>query len=221
MKRFLAIAAFAVLGAAPSFAQNPVAAGAATGAAAGGAVAGPPGAAVGTVTGAAVGAAAGLAGTVVSAPFIAVGALASGPGYVDAWTFRRMAASTNLFEIQSSQLALQRSRNPAVRAFATRMIADHSRATAALAQFGAPWEYGGGGLDPRHAAMLNQLSAAGGRGFDRLYARMQIMAHQESVSLFSTYAQTGEWWELRQFAARTVPAMQMHLGMAARVARRV
>lgn len=220
MKRIFAAAAFALLGAAPSFAQNPVAAGAATGAAAGGAVAGPPGAAVGAVTGAAAGAAAGLAGAAVAAPGAVIGAVTApfgGPSYVDAWTFRRMAASTNLFEIQSSQMALARSRNPAVRAFAQRMIADHTRATAALAQFNYDVQPA---LDPRHAAMLQQLSSARGRAFDRLYARMQVVAHQETVGLFSTYAQTGDWWELRQFAGNTVPRMQAHLGMAMALSRR-
>jgi putative membrane protein len=198
-------------------AQNPVASGARTGAAAGGAVAGPPGAAVGAVTGAAAGAAAGLAGAAVAAPAAIFGSL-GGAGFVDAWTFRRMANSTNLFEIQSSRMALQRSRNPAVRRFAQQMLADHTRATAALAQFNYDTPPA---LDPRHAGMLQQLSAARGRAFDRLYARMQVMAHQETVALFSTYAQTGEWWELRQFAGQTVPRMQAHLQMAVAVSRRV
>lgn len=220
MKRFFAVAVFAVLGAAPSFAQNPVAAGAATGAAAGGAVAGPPGAAVGAVTGAAAGAAAGLAGAAIEAPAIALGAVTApfgGPGYVDAWTFRRNAVSSNLFEIQSSQLALQRSRNPAVRAFARRMIADHTRAMAVMAPFNYDIQPA---LEPREAAMLQQLSTAGGRNFDRLYARMQVMSHQQTIALFNTYAQTGEWYELRQVAGQMLPSLQGHLAMAATLTRR-
>src|SRR3954454_15419223 len=46
--------------------------------------------------------------------------------------FRVMALQSDSFEIQSSQLARQRSRNPAVRSFAQRMIRDHSMTSQAL-----------------------------------------------------------------------------------------
>src|SRR3954471_24173775 len=46
--------------------------------------------------------------------------------------FRAMALQSHSFEIQSNQLARQRSRNPAVRSFAQRMIRDHSMTSQAL-----------------------------------------------------------------------------------------
>jgi predicted outer membrane protein len=58
-------------------------------------------------------------------------------------TFRIMSAQSDAFEIASSQLALQRSRNPRVRAFAQRMIVDHSATSQAL-NGGQP-VYGPGG----------------------------------------------------------------------------
>src|SRR4051812_38231881 len=50
--------------------------------------------------------------------------------------FRAMAPQSDSFEIQSSQLARQRSRNPAVRSFAQRMIRDHSMTSQALSRCG-------------------------------------------------------------------------------------
>src|SRR3954470_22159572 len=68
--------------------------------------------------------------------------------------FRAMALQSDAFEISSSQLALERSRNPAVRSFARQMIQDHSMTTQAL---GGPVGVAVGqvALDARHASMLN------------------------------------------------------------------
>jgi predicted outer membrane protein len=46
--------------------------------------------------------------------------------------FRQMAMASDGFEIASSRLALERSRNPRVRAFAREMITDHGATSAAL-----------------------------------------------------------------------------------------
>src|SRR5919112_5376990 len=43
------------------------------------------------------------------------------------------ATSSNLFEIESSRLALQRARDPEVRRFARQMIRDHNMATRRMA----------------------------------------------------------------------------------------
>ncbi|ACL58635.1 DUF4142 domain-containing protein [Methylobacterium nodulans] len=46
--------------------------------------------------------------------------------------FRQMALMSNAFEVRSSQIALQKSRNPRVRTFAHEMIRDHRAANVAL-----------------------------------------------------------------------------------------
>lgn len=53
---------------------------------------------------------------------------------VEAVEFVRMAAISDMFEIQSSQLAMQRSQNPQVRQFAQEMAQDHQRTTNELQQ---------------------------------------------------------------------------------------
>ena len=154
-------------------------------------------------------------------------------------TFRQMAMMSDMFEIQSSRLALERSRNPAVRRFASVMVRDHQRTSAALmggpagappggpvgAAVAAPFAVAGaaaggmgmGGLDARHAAMLSQLQAAQGRQFDALYAQMQAQAHQEAVGLFTAYVRSGTDPGMRAFAQSVLPSLQHHLGMARRL----
>lgn len=63
--------------------------------------------------------------TSISAPAFAQAAM-------DSQTYRTMAAQADAFEIASSQLALERSRNPTVRRFAQQMIRDHAQTSQAL-----------------------------------------------------------------------------------------
>jgi predicted outer membrane protein len=51
---------------------------------------------------------------------------------MDSQTFRQMAMQSDAFEIASSRLALERSRNARVRDYAQNMIADHSQTSQAL-----------------------------------------------------------------------------------------
>src|SRR5215218_4113208 len=130
--------------------------------------------------------------------------------------FRAMALQSDTFEIASSQLALQQSRDPAIRSFAQRMVQDHSMTSQAL---GVP-AGSAVALDARHAAMLNQLAPTSGRSFDAAYAQMQVMAHQEAVGMFTAYAQGGVDPAMRAFAQQVLPSLQHHLAMAQRLAGR-
>jgi putative membrane protein len=127
--------------------------------------------------------------------------------------FRAMALQSDAFEIASSQLALQRSRNPAIRSFARQMVQDHSMTSQAL---GVP-AGSAVALDARHASMLNQLAPLSGRAFDAAYGQMQVMAHQEAVGMFAAYAQGGVDPAMRAFAQQVLPSLQMHLTMAQRL----
>ena len=67
---------------------------------------------------------------------------------IDSATFRQMALASDAFEIESSRLALQRSRNPRVLSYARQMIRDHAMTSQALnggqAVYGANGEILGG-----------------------------------------------------------------------------
>ncbi|HEU4517961.1 MAG TPA: DUF4142 domain-containing protein [Microvirga sp.] len=229
--------------------------------------------------------------------------------------FRQMAMMSDSFEIASSRLALERSRNPRVLAYARNMIQDHAMTSQALnggrAVYGAGGELAGtatgaltgagigavvggpvgaavgagiggaagasasaannpggpgrtvggtlagagvgavvggpvgaavgagiGGaagaaadttgavaapiqvatpLDARKSAMLNELAAASGSRFDRLYGQAQRMAHQEALGLFTAYAQSGSDPQMVAFAQSVIPHLEQHLAAARRL----
>lgn len=127
----------------------------------------------------------------------------------------RKAATSNLFEIQSSRLALQRSRNPAVRHLARQMIADHTalaaRMNAMLARNGIrpPPPV----LDSAHRYLVRQLAATPAPAFDRVYLGQQLNAHVQAVSLLSRYERGGTNPVLRSGAANALPVVEQHLAM--------
>jgi putative membrane protein len=72
-------------------------------------------------------------------------------------------------------------------------------------------------LSPRHQNMLAELRNVPAAQFDDRYMAQQVMAHQEALNLHRTFAERGDRPALRDHAARTVPAVQMHLDMAQRM----
>lgn len=131
--------------------------------------------------------------------------------------FLAQAGSGSQFEIQSSQLALQASQNPAVRNFASLMIADHTRmarAMAAAAQ-SAGIQPPAPALLPEQQAALAQLQAAGtGPNFDMAFRQAQITGHQGALGLMQNYATSGDVPALRTAAQQAIPTIQMHLQQA-------
>ena len=129
--------------------------------------------------------------------------------------YMAMAASGDQFEIQSSQMALQMSQNPAVQSFARLMIAHHQAMSANLmsAAQSAGLTPPPPTLMPQHQQMLQQLQAAG-PNFDQAYKDAQIMAHQQSLELHQGYANGGDVPALRSVASAAVPIVQQHLASA-------
>ncbi len=147
------------------------------------------------------------------APATASPSAATAPSTAD---FVKNAAISGMFEIQSSELALHK-RVRADRRFAEHMIRDHQRLAAQLKQIvradhvDAPVP---SKLDDEHQKMLDKLRGESGRDFDKDYDQMQQQGHQEAVSMFQAYAQSGDNAALKRWAQKTLPTLQDHLGMA-------
>lgn len=134
--------------------------------------------------------------------------------------FRQEAMNSDAFELRSSRLAIQRSRNQAVRSYARDMVRDHGKSSAMLMEMGngttatAGRQRAASTLDPRRAQMYEQLRAQRGRAFDALYVQMQVQAHEEAVTLFTSYSSNGSDPALRAFATETLPTLREHLAEA-------
>jgi putative membrane protein len=145
---------------------------------------------------------------------------------VNATEFARMAAMSDMYELESSRLAAQRSQNTQVKEFAQHMMRDHQKTTTELQQMirqasAAPLSgmQMPQSLDQRHQAMVQQLQGAQGAQFDRLYIQQQVQAHQMAVDMFRNYSQSGDNAALKQWASQTLPSLQQHLQQAQQLQR--
>lgn len=132
---------------------------------------------------------------------------------VDTPHFLAQVMSSNQFEIDSSELAKEKSQDENVLAVAAMIIADHTAASqkleALLADHPAkPAEPAG--LSPKHEKMLSQREAAEGADFNTLYIDMQGQAHMEAIGLFRAYVGSGDDAVLVGFAKETLPALETH-----------
>jgi hypothetical protein len=96
-----------------------------------------------------------------------------------------------MFEIESSKLALDRSQAGPVKAFAQRMVDDHSAAAVKFkeAVLDAKLAMPPDKLDAKHRANVDELAGKQGGDFDKAYIEAQYKAHVETVDLFKGYAQ--------------------------------
>lgn len=126
------------------------------------------------------------------------------------------AGQSDLFEITSALVALNRTQNAEVRAFAQRMIEQHTKATnAALAAAKtsgvvAPPPV----LDASLRQMVTALLSAPAAEFDRTYLSQQVPAHRQALQVVTGYARSGDEAAIRAAAAAAVPVVADHLRRA-------
>ncbi|MDD4616982.1 MAG: DUF4142 domain-containing protein [Alphaproteobacteria bacterium] len=126
--------------------------------------------------------------------------------------FVRDASVGNLFEIMSSEMAVQRSQNPQVREFAQRMVDEHTavgnqlKAITSAPNSGLPQPETS--LDANHQKMMDALSQAA--DFDKQYVDQQATAHDSTIALFTDYTKKGTNDALKRFASDTLPTLQDH-----------
>lgn len=130
--------------------------------------------------------------------------------------FVKEATISDMFEIQSSMLAVNKGDTP-TKTFATQMVLDHKKTTAEMASMlkaGTVPGMAPTAMDSMHQNMLDKLKGLSGADFTHQYHSDQVTAHKEAVSLFQRYAKGGDNAALKSWAAQTEPSLEHHLQMA-------
>lgn len=134
-----------------------------------------------------------------------------------AQAFANAAASSDAFEIATSELALEKSQSANIRKFATDMLTAHRQSTEKLKSAAAsstPSAVPDPALTTEQRSKLEALLAASGRDFDSAYIAEQVTAHEATLSTLREYSENGGDASLRTFAANLVPVVTAHLNMA-------
>jgi len=131
--------------------------------------------------------------------------------------FIKDAWQGNILEIETSQRALDKSKNSAVQKFAEQMVKDHKDAEAKLEDCIKqenltslmPQDLDGG-----HKRKINKLNKDDVKHIDSDYFDIQKDAHDDAVDLFKKYSDKGDDPALKSLAASLLPTLQEHQQMA-------
>lgn len=128
--------------------------------------------------------------------------------------------AANTFDVQTGQLALQKSRTKAVRDLAQQFVNDHK----AVRQQGrdlakklsvTPTPPAHFDLADQHAKAMKELRKKSGAEFDKAYAEHEVVYHQAVIdALNGTLVPAIKNAELKAFVEKVVPAFQGHLEAA-------
>ena len=125
------------------------------------------------------------------------------------------AAMSDMLEIEAAKIAQQKG-NATEKTFARQMITDHTKTSSELKGMvsGDMKAAIPTALDDSSQKKLDKLRDAKPADFASDYDSIQVSAHKDAVSLFERYANGGENAKLKDWAGKTLPALQHHLQMA-------
>jgi len=160
-----------------------------------------------------------VAGVTAVAVLASAAAVAQETGSRQTREYVQSAGQSDAFEKLEADTALTQSADPQVRAFARKMLQDHSRLSNALVQASAQ-----AGLQPPpmgvgadQAPMLAALQSLREPEFDRAYWKQQVLAHRSALITTQQYATNGDSPAVRKVATSAVPTISAHLAMAERM----
>jgi putative membrane protein len=129
--------------------------------------------------------------------------------------FLAMAAQSDQNEIALSTVAQQKATNPAVKAFAEKMIAEHTKMTNSMKPFAESWGLTPpNGPDPDHQSALNKLNGLSGADFDKEYISDMVTDHSKALSAFTTEAKDTEDVKFKTAVIKGKTAVAAHKNMA-------
>lgn len=135
--------------------------------------------------------------------------------------FLEMAAYGNYNEIEAGMLDTSKASDASVRNFGKMMIMDHRDAQEELKRLAKDKKEDlPSGADDAHKALMQQLSALSGRAFDSAYIHSQVKDHKAVIQLFEEELRDGKDRDLKNYAGKYLPAIQMHLHHADTISNR-
>lgn len=136
--------------------------------------------------------------------------------------FVTKAGIGGLAEVQMGNLGLSKASSADVKAFAQRMVTDHSNANAELAQLATAKGVAlATELDADHKAAFDHLSSLSGAEFDKAYMKHMVEDHEKDVAEFDKASTTAGDSDLKAWAGKTLPTLKEHLELAKSVSSKV
>jgi putative membrane protein len=134
---------------------------------------------------------------------------------VDDKQFLSMAAQSDMNEIKLSQLAETKASSPQVKAFASKMVADHNKLEMQMKPFATKWNLTPPtGLDSDHQAVYDRLNGLSGADFDKAYMTAMAEDHHKALDAFTTEAQSTQDAQFKAAVSKGQKVVAGHTKMA-------
>jgi len=129
--------------------------------------------------------------------------------------FLAMAAQSDQNEIALSQLAEQKATNPAVKAFAEKMVKEHTQMTASMKPYADSWGLTAPtGPDADAQKELDKLNGLSGNDFDKEYMDQMVTDHTKALKAFTTEAKDTKDVKFQAAVIKGKTAVAAHKNMA-------
>jgi putative membrane protein len=126
--------------------------------------------------------------------------------------FATAAANGGMAEVGLGKLALQKSTNAKIKDFANMMVTDHGKANDELKAIAKAKNITlPDSVDADHQKKMADLNAKSGKDFDKAYVDAMVDGHKKTLDLMKDGAKSCKDADLKAFAAKTAPTVQMHL----------
>lgn len=127
--------------------------------------------------------------------------------------FFTKAAAASQYEIETAKIAADKAVSPAVKEYARKLVADHTKAKAELE---AQAKVAGVNvmapvLDNDQLKDIDNLIRANAQDLEKDFIKLQKDAHEDAIAMFKDYAKDGDNATLKTFAAKMVPDLENHL----------
>ena len=128
--------------------------------------------------------------------------------------FVQTVVNANNYRAKAGGLAMKKSPSPEVREFGRVLWEDSTENTRRL--YWVVNEYPPGAvlpykISPEYMFVIDQLVAVSGDEFDQRFIAQQTASLKDALALTQEYARAGDDFELKEFAARSVPKIEMQL----------
>ena len=129
--------------------------------------------------------------------------------------FVQKAAEGSMAELELSRLASEQAQSADVRAFAQRMVQDHTQNASELEIIAAHENIAlPETLSDEHTQLRSELARERGRRFDNTYMNAMLTDHQTLAKLLRSSEAAVSTDELRTYIRKTLPVVEHHLRMA-------
>ena len=135
--------------------------------------------------------------------------------------FLKAAARSNANEIDAGSLASAKATDGSVKQYGALMLSEHQQAQNELLPMAetkrvtVPTS-----PDERHMAIKQQLSQMSGRAFDSAYIITQVNDHKATLEMFVNEITNGMDQQVKDYANKYLPHIQMHFNRADSTAKR-